>query len=123
MKTVGTLTYLARCERDNLEQYLRENGRSPLCVEGLKFFVFTTGKPNLKFNVTLREDQCPTIKFEEQSRPGTFVVGVAEEDGKTIYQRRGEGKLFYLDDPLTKLVEVFPDSVRMKKFVERLSSK
>ena len=77
MKHVGTLAYLAKCERDRREECQREWHRSPLDVDGLSFQVFTTGKPNLQFNVTLKGDRYPTIKFEEQSRPGTFLVGVA----------------------------------------------
>lgn len=120
MKTVGTLAYRAKCKRDCLEEYRREWHRSPLDVDGLNFQVFTTGKPNLQFNATLKGDRYPTIKFEEQSRLGTFVVGVAPEDGATIVYKRDTDSLLRLDDPLDKLMEVFPDSPRIKKFVECL---
>ncbi len=120
MKTVGMLAYRAKCERDCLEEYQREWHRAPLDIDGLTCRVFTTGKPNVQFNVTFRGERCATIKFEEQSRLGTFVVGVASEDGATILQKRDDDSLLHLDDPLSKLIDIFPDSPRMKKFVECL---
>lgn len=120
MKTIGALAYRAKCERDCCEEYRREWHRSPLDTNGLNFQVFTTGKPNLQFNVILAGDRLATIKFEEQSRLGTFIVGVASEDGGSIVQNRDV--CFTLDDPLSKLAEAFPDSPRMKKFVECLTS-
>lgn len=120
METVGALAYRALCKREYLEECQRTWQRSPLTVDGLSFQVFTTGKPNLQFNATLKVDRYPTIKFEEQSRLGTFIVGVASEDGGSIVQNRNV--CFTLDDPLSKLVEAFPDSPRMKKFVECLTS-
>jgi len=80
--------------------------------------VHTTGKPRAEFNVTLTGDRFPAIKFKEQFRLGTFVVGVAADDGDTIVQNRNNR--FRLDDPLNKLTEAFPDSPRIKKFVECL---
>ena len=118
MKYVGTLAYLAKCTRDCRKEYQREWHRSPLDVDGLSFRVFADGKPNLQFNVTLKGDRYPTIKFEEQSRPGTFVVGVALEDGATIVYKRDS--MLGLDDPLDKLIAVFPDNPRMQEFVKRL---
>lgn len=120
MKTIGALAYRAKCERDCCEEYRREWHRSPLDTDGLNFQVFTTGKPNLQFNVILAGDRLATIKFEEQSRLGTFIVGVASEDGSSIVQNRDV--CFTLDDPLSKLVEAFPNSPRMKKFVECLTN-
>lgn len=120
MKATATLVYRAKCQRDCLEEYLREWHRSPLDIDGCTFQVYTTGKPNLQFNVTMEGDKEPTIKFEEQSRLGTFVVGVAPKDGATIAQKRDENSLLRLDDPLSKLTEIFPDSVRIKRFVECL---
>jgi len=117
MKNVGTLAYRAKCERDCCEEYRREWHRSPLDVDGLSFQVFTD-KPNVNFNVTLKEDKWATIKFEEQSRLGTFVVGVAPNDGASIVYKRDN--VICLDDPLEKLIEIFPDSPRMKKFVKCL---
>lgn len=120
MKTIGSLAYLAKCERDCRREYQREWHHAPLDVEGLYAQVFTTGKPNVNFNITLKGDTYPSIKFEEQSRLGTFIVGVASEDGGSIVQNREI--LFRLDDPLSKLVEAFPDSERMKRFVEYLTN-
>ena len=120
MNTIGALAYRAKCERDCCEEYRREWHRSPLDIKGLDSQVFTTGKPNVNFNITLKGDKYPSIKFEEQSRLGTFIVGVASEDGERIVQNREI--LFKLDDPLSKLIEAFPDSPRMKKFVECLTN-
>lgn len=118
MKVTATLMYRAKCQRDCLEEYRREWHRSPLDVDGCAFQVYTTGKPNLQFNVTMEGDGEPTIKFEEQSRLGTFAVGVAPEDGATIAQKHDS--LLRLDDPLNKLIEIFPDNARIKRFVECL---
>lgn len=118
MKFVSTFAYRARCERDFLQQYQREWHRSPLDIDGLNCRVFTTGTPMVQVEVTLRGDKYPTIKFEEQHRLGTFVVGAAADDGATIFQNHD--KPLRLDDPLSKLTEVFPDNPRIKKFVECL---
>ena len=118
MNTIGALAYRAKCERDCCGEYRREWHHSPLDIDGLYARVFTTGRPNVQSNVTLKGDKYPSIKFEEQSRLDTFIVGVASEDGSSIVQNRGI--LFMLDDPLSKLIEAFPDSPRMKKFVEYL---
>lgn len=118
MKTVGTFAYLARCEQVFRQQYQREWHRSPLDIDGLSCMVFTTGTPMVQVRITLRGDKNATIKIEEQHRLGTFVVGAAADDGATIFQNRD--KLLRLDDPLSKLIEAFPDNPRVKKFVECL---
>lgn len=118
MKSIGELVHRARCERDDPEKYQQEHGHPPLSVRGIVISVFTTTKSNLQFNVTLDGDKLPTIKFDEQSPSGKFVVGVAATDGGTIVQDRNNQ--FRLNDPLSRLIEVFPDNPRMKKFVECL---
>lgn len=72
----------------------------------------------LQFNVTLKGNRFPTVKFEERI-PGKFTVAVAPEDGASIDYTKA--KVFTMDEPIEHLAAAFPQSEDMRRFVNSLT--
>ena len=99
----------------NAAQQVRDPERISLGVDGVSFRIYE-GKP-LQFNVTVKGNRFPTIKFEERTF-GKFTVAVALEDGGSIDYT--QAKVFTMDEPLEHLAAAFPQSADMRRLVNCL---
>ena len=73
----------------------------------------------LQFNVTLKGNRFPTVKFEERT-PGKFTVAVAPEDGASIDYT--QARVFTMDEPVEHMAAAFPQSRDMKQLANCLAN-
>ena len=99
----------------NTVQQVQNHERISVGADGASFRIYD-GKP-LQFNVTLKGNRFPTIKFEERTL-GKFTVAVAPEDGSSIDYT--QAKVFTMDEPLEHLAAAFPQSADMRQLVNCL---
>lgn len=96
-------------------QQAKAQGHAALVLTGASCQLYD-GKV-LQFNVKLKGNRFPTVKFEERT-PGKFTVAVAPEDGASIDCT--QAKVITMDEPLVHLVTKFPQSEDMRTFVNCL---
>lgn len=100
-----------------LEQALAQNNTWVCCGNAhIQIYENRLAGGGIQFNVTLANQQLPTIKFEERA-PGKFTVAVAPEDGASIDYT--QAKVITVDEPIEHLAAAF-SSEEMKNFVASL---
>lgn len=98
-------------------QQAKAHGHAALILDGASCQLFSGNV--LQFNVTLKGNRFPTVKFEERT-PGKFTVAVAPEDGASIDYT--QAKVFTMDEPIEHLTSAlaFPQSRDMRQLVNCL---
>lgn len=98
-------------------QQAKAQGHAALVLTGASCQLYD-GKV-LQFNVELKGNRFPTVKFEERT-PGKFTVAVAPEDGASIDYTKA--KVFTIDEPIEHLAAAFSQSEDMRQLVNCLTN-